>query len=171
MSSYQQLLPRLAAGDEINVEGPPIMYERIVVGTDGSKQALDAVRTAGQLAELAGAVVHAVAVSRPYSAQEMSRIQRELPAEFHELVNPQLDATDRLSEAKALLPASLEVMQHEMSGDPADGILAVAESVKADLIVVGARGISTVERFVRGSVSTRVAHHSPCDVLIVEHDD
>ncbi len=98
------------------------MYERIVVATDGSKRALDAVRTAGQLAELAGAVLHTVAVSRPYTANETTRIKRELPAEFHDLVDPQLDANGRLSEAKALVPASLEIVQHEMSGDPADSI-------------------------------------------------
>ena len=149
----------------------PIMYERIVVGTDGSKRALDAVRTAGELAGLATASVHVVAACQPYSSAELSRIQRELPEEYHDLVSPQLDARDRLGEATALLPSSLEITQHEMSGDPADSILAVAQSVKADLIVVGARGIGAVERFVRGSVSTKVAHHSTCDVLIVEHDD
>ena len=46
-----------------------------------------------------------------------------------------------------------------------------ADRVDADLIVVGARGLSALRRFVRGSVSTRVAHHSTRDVLIVEHDD
>ena len=147
------------------------MYECIVVGTDGSKRALDAVRTAGELAELATAAVHVVAASRPYSSDEITRIQASLPEEFHDLVSPHLDSQDRLTEAAAMLPASLDVELHEMSGDPADSILAVAESVTADLIVVGARGIGTVERFLRGSVSTKVAHHSPCDVLIVEHDD
>ena len=47
------------------------MYERIVVATDGSKRALDAVRTAGQLAELAGAVLLTVAVSRACSANAL----------------------------------------------------------------------------------------------------
>ena len=148
------------------------MYECIVVGTDGSKRAHDAVRVAGELAGFTpDSTIHVVAASRPFSSAEMSRIQRDLPAEFHDLVDPLLDARDRLSEAEALLPAALDVVRHEMSGDPADSILAVADSVNADLIVVGARGINAIERFVRGSVSTKVAHHSPCDVLIVEHDD
>lgn len=64
----------------------------------------------------------------------------------------------------------IEVDEHEVGGDAALGILDVAEKVGADLIVVGARGRGAVARFVRGSVSTRVAHHSPCDVLVVEHD-
>ncbi len=148
------------------------MYERIVVGTDGSKRALDAVRAAGRLAELSDtSTLHVVTACRVYSPSEMSRIKAGLPEEFHDLVSPHLDAEDRFSEAQAVLNSEVEMVTHEMRGDPADGILAIAESVKADLIVVGARGLSTVERFVRGSVSTKVAHHSPCDVLIVEHDD
>lgn len=169
MTAYRQILAGNTAGDEPNAEGPN-MYERIVVGTDGSTRALDAVRRAGELASIAGATVHLVAACRPYSNAEMTRIHQELPEEFHEMVSPRLDAVERLTEASSLLPASTNVVEHEMSGDPADSILAIAESVSADLIVVGARGISAVERFVRGSVSTKVAHHSPCDVLIVEHD-
>lgn len=148
------------------------MYERIIVGTDGSKRALDAVRTAGRLAELCGtSTLHVVTACRSYSAHDLARIQAALPEEFHDIVSPHLDAEDRFNEARAVLSPSITTETHEMNGDPADAILAIAESVKADLIVVGARGLGTVERFVRGSVSTKVAHHSPCDVLIVEHDE
>lgn len=62
-------------------------------------------------------------------------------------------------------------MSHRVPGDPATAILHVAEEVDTDLIVVGARGLGAVQRFLRGSVSTRVAHHAPCSALIVEHDD
>lgn len=147
------------------------MYQRILVGTDGSPRALDAVRVAGNLAELSGAnQLHVVAACRPLTSQEMAQVRHDLPEEFHDLLSPSLPAHDRIAEARAMLPTSLEVIPHEMNGDPADTILAVAEKVNADLIVVGARGLGTVERFVRGSVSTKVSHHSPCDVLIVEHD-
>ena len=148
------------------------MYERIVVATDGSKRALDAIRTAGRLAELCGlSELHVVTACRSYSAREMDRIHAELPEEFHDLVSPHIDALDRFNEADAVLNATITIIRHEVNDDPADGILKVAKSVDADLIVVGARGLGTVERFLRGSVSTKVAHHSPCDVLIVEHDD
>lgn len=148
------------------------MYERIVVGTDGSKRALDAVRTAGRLAQSCGIdEVHVVAACRVYSPYEIERIQAELPREYHDLVSPDIDARNRFAEAQAVLDPAVSMVTHEMTGDPADAILAVAESNQADLVVVGARGLGTVERFVRGSVSTKVAHHSPCDVLIVEHDD
>ena len=148
------------------------MYQRILVGTDGSPRALEAVRVAGNLAELTGAnTLHVVAACQPFTSHEMAQVQNDLPEEFHDLLSPYLQAHDRIEAAATMLPASIKVIPHELSGDAADGILAVAEAVKADLIVVGARGLGAVERFVRGSVSTKIAHHSPCDVLIVEHDD
>lgn len=148
------------------------MYQHIVVGTDGSKRALDAVRAAGRLVELTGATeLHVVTASEAYSDLEMSRIRAELPDEYRSLVSPHLEADSRFSEARSVLSPSVQVTTHEVSGDPADGILAVADEVDADLVVVGARGLGTVERFLRGSVSTKVAHHSHCDVLIVEHDN
>lgn len=147
------------------------MYARIVVGTDGSQRALDAVGAAGRLAALCGiAEVHVVAAARKFSSREMEQIRSTLPAEFHDSLSPQLDAKERLNEADAVLGAAVSMVPHERDGDPAEAILEVAESVGADLIVVGARGLGLVGRFLRGSVSTKVAHHSPCDVLIVEHD-
>ncbi len=148
------------------------MYQTIVVGTDGSERALDAVRRAGQVAKLSGAKsVHVVAAGEPLSNAETRRIEANLPSEFRDLVTPHLTAVGRFSEARALLASfGAEVIEHEIDGDAASAILDVATSVKADLVVVGARGLGALQRFVRGSVSTRVAHHSPCDVLIVEHD-
>lgn len=148
------------------------MYQCIVVGTDGSKRALDAVRTAGELAQLCGvSELHVVTASRSFTSVEMEHIQAELPPEFHDHVSPSLDAMDRFNEAASVLARSVSMVPHQSEGHPADSILRVAEEVGADLIVVGARGLGAVDRFLRGSVSTKVAHHSPCDVLIVEHDD
>ena len=52
-------------------------------------------------------------------------------------------------------------------GRPADEIMTVARQQKADLIVCGAKGLGAVGRFVMGSVSTKLAQHSPCSVLVV----
>lgn len=53
-------------------------------------------------------------------------------------------------------------------GDPADEILATAKAFEAELIVMGARSLAKVRRLVLGSVSTKVMHESPFDVLIVK---
>jgi nucleotide-binding universal stress UspA family protein len=47
-------------------------------------------------------------------------------------------------------------------------LLTVASELDADLIVVGSRGLTSPARFVLGSVAGSVAHHAPCDVLIVQ---
>jgi nucleotide-binding universal stress UspA family protein len=52
-------------------------------------------------------------------------------------------------------------------GDAADAILDVAEEQRADLIVVGNRGMTGAKRFLLGSVPNKVSHHAPCSVLIV----
>ena len=55
----------------------------------------------------------------------------------------------------------------EGTGDPADVIIEAAKERGADLVVVGTRGLNAAERLLLGSVSTKVVHHAPCDVLVV----
>src|SRR5206468_355278 len=57
---------------------------------------------------------------------------------------------------------------HVMPGDPSDALVDLAEQVGADLLVLGNRGMTGMKRFVLGSVPNKVAHHSPCSVLIVD---
>ncbi|MEL6890197.1 MAG: universal stress protein [Actinomycetota bacterium] len=147
------------------------MYERIVVGTDGSERANDAVRAAGEMARLCGVgEVHVVSASHPLSASELARIRNEIPDEFHDLVDPLLHANDHIRDADLALGPGVKAIGHPAIGDPAGSILSVATELDADLIVVGARGLSAIGRFLRGSVSTKVAHHSTSDVLVVEHE-
>jgi len=51
-------------------------------------------------------------------------------------------------------------------GEPADALLAIAEEIGADLVVVGNRGMTGVRRYLLGSVADRVAHHAHCSVHI-----
>lgn len=53
----------------------------------------------------------------------------------------------------------------EAYGDPGSAIVKAAED--GDLVVVGSRGLSRVERVLLGSVSTKVVQRAPCDVLVV----
>jgi nucleotide-binding universal stress UspA family protein len=69
--------------------------------------------------------------------------------------------------AKKLKAAGYGVKIVLRSGDPADEIVKVAKSLKADLLVAGAKGLSAVGRFLLGSVSTKLVRHSPCSILIV----
>ena len=57
--------------------------------------------------------------------------------------------------------------RYAREGDPADAILDVAEERKADLIIVGNKGMTGAKRFLLGSVPNKVSHHAPCSVLII----
>jgi len=52
-------------------------------------------------------------------------------------------------------------------GKPAEEIMKVASKHRADMIVMGAKGLGAIARFLLGSVSTRVVQHSSCSVLVV----
>jgi nucleotide-binding universal stress UspA family protein len=69
--------------------------------------------------------------------------------------------------ADRLVKAGFTVTEAPRLGRPADEIIAVAKQKQADLIVMGAKGLGAVGRFILGSVSTRVAQQSPCSVLVV----
>jgi len=60
----------------------------------------------------------------------------------------------------------IEATVVERHGDAATAILDEAETAGAELIVLGTRGLSTVERWLLGSVSSRVLHHARCSVLV-----
>jgi nucleotide-binding universal stress UspA family protein len=53
-------------------------------------------------------------------------------------------------------------------GDPGTAICEVAERDGFDTIIVGSRNLRGMKRLLLGSVSDRVAHHAPCDVLIAK---
>jgi nucleotide-binding universal stress UspA family protein len=57
---------------------------------------------------------------------------------------------------------------HCVAGDAADALIRVATDARADLIVVGNRGMAGARRFVLGSVPNTVSHHCPSSLLIVD---
>jgi nucleotide-binding universal stress UspA family protein len=76
---------------------------------------------------------------------------------------------DSLAEAQEVLAKSgIEARTAAPIGQAADEIVRTAKEAEADLIVLGARGLSPVKRLVLGSVSTKVLHEAPCDVLVVK---
>jgi nucleotide-binding universal stress UspA family protein len=61
----------------------------------------------------------------------------------------------------------IQVTRHARVGAASDVLVDVAEEEKADVIVVGNRGMTGAKRFLLGSVPNRVSHSAPCNVLIV----
>ena len=144
------------------------MFGSIVVGTDGSDTARQAVREAIELAKQVGASVHIVSAFEPVSNQRLREEQRQAPEDMQWMVNPREDVDATLREASEEVEgAGIKVETCAREGDPADAILDVAEERGADLIVVGNKGMTGAKRFLLGSVPNKVSHHAPCSVLIV----
>ena len=64
--------------------------------------------------------------------------------------------------------AKVDAITHPREGDPADAILDVAEENKADLVLVGNKGMTGAKRFLLGSVPNKISHHASCDVWIAK---
>jgi nucleotide-binding universal stress UspA family protein len=144
------------------------MFSSIVVGTDGSETAGKAVLQATELARQVGASVSLVSAYEPVSGNRLREEKREVPKDLEWMVNPREDVEATLKEAAEKLEgAGVKVDTYAREGDAADAILDVAEETKADLIVVGNKGMTGTKRFLLGSVPNKVSHHAPCSVLII----
>jgi nucleotide-binding universal stress UspA family protein len=144
------------------------MFSSIVVGTDGSDTATQAVRQAVDLAGAVGAKLELVSAYAPVSEQRLSEERRQAPEDLQWAINPREDVDATLeAAAEVARQAGVAVDVYPRQGDPADAILDVAEEQEADLIIVGNKGMTGAKRFLLGSVPNKVSHHAPCSVLII----
>ena len=144
------------------------MFTSIVIGTDGSETAKEAVRQASELAKALGSRLYLVSAYEPVPEGRLREERQEVPEDLQWMVNPREDVNATLEETgQQLQEEGLEVQIHAREGDPADAILDVAEEKGADLIVVGNKGMTGAKRFLLGSVPNKVSHHAPCSVMII----
>jgi nucleotide-binding universal stress UspA family protein len=144
------------------------MFGRIVVGTDGSDTAAEAVRQAAELAKTTGATLDIVSAYEPVPGDRLREESQEVPGDVAYAVGPREDVNQVLEgAARTAKGTGIEIQTHPREGEPADALLDVAEEVKADLIVVGNKGMTGAKRFLLGSVPNKVSHHAPCGVWIV----
>ena len=130
----------------------------IVVGYDGSETAKRALAKAGDLA--GGGSVSVVSVVSVHPGG----VHGAVPIDPDELS----ERNAELSEARAtLVERGLDPILLEGRGEPAEVIVEAAKSGAADLVIVGTRGMNAVQRTLLGSVSSKVVHDAPCDVLVV----
>ncbi len=150
----------------MKAEQPAASYKKILVGYDGSQNAKRALDRAVALASGTGAALRVVvAVSTILPVYGTSAPY--YPADYAEEVTK--EGKKSLDEAIAKAKQSAQKASGAvMDGHPAQMILESADKEGCDLIVMGRRGISGVERFLLGSVSSSVVNHSKCDVLVVK---
>jgi nucleotide-binding universal stress UspA family protein len=141
------------------------MYKTLVVGTDGSPTADEAVEAAADLARSLGAALHIVTAFRTPrpgmgAASGVALVDSGLGQALAEEAAVAVGeaAIDKFGEG-------LVAEAHGAQGSPDDVILSTALEVGADLIVVGSKGM---QRRYLGSVPNSVAHGAHCAVLVVK---
>ena len=109
------------------------MFASIVVGTDGSETAHEAVRQAVALARQLGARLDIVSAYEPVPAGRLREEAEQVPDDLQWIVNPRedVDATLRAA-AEESQAAGVPTETYARQGDPADAILDVAEERGAD---------------------------------------
>jgi nucleotide-binding universal stress UspA family protein len=154
LGSVSQQVTLHAPCSVLVIKHPPRPIRRIMLAVDGSKSSDRALQF--MLREL-----------RPPKRQgiEVTVLHILPPFAYSQAALAGLALAHRY--AKKLKAAGYGVKIMPRSGDPADEIVKVAKTVKADLLVAGAKGLSAAGRFLLGSVSTKLVRHSPCSILIV----
>jgi nucleotide-binding universal stress UspA family protein len=131
--------------------------EPIVVGTDGTKNAERAVDRAGAIARAFGETVHVVSAYSDDRTPLVGAGRQSDRAHAQQHV-------DRAQER--LAKQGVESEAHLSNREAGRALVAIADEQRAQMIVVGNRGMTGPKR-VLGSVPNHVAHHAHCDVVIV----
>jgi nucleotide-binding universal stress UspA family protein len=139
------------------------MFEKILLGVDGSEHGLRAAKVAGDLARSLQAqrlrIVVAYDAIPPFLGEP--NLQRAIDARLIQ-ANAVLEAA-----VQAVGDVSAEIHTELIEGSAAEAIIEVANTRESDLIVMGSRGLGRITGAVLGSTSQKVVAYAPCPVLIV----
>ena len=146
------------------------MADVIVVGTDGSDTAKQAVAEAVRLAKALDAEVHVVSAFEPLRGARVTGAPEGAAKVWAPLPDDQVEAILSQTAAGVRL-ADVKVSTHAIRDDPADALIQVADQVGATMIVVGSKGMHGARRLALGNVPNKVSHRARCSVLIVATGD
>jgi len=141
------------------------VYERVIVGSDGTEPSLYAVNRAHAVAAEADShvlVVSAYNPSSPPTDPVPVGARRELYGKEAALRALHLAVKYLTSDRVRSVDTKM------VAADPAEALLDAAGSDPKSLIVVGNRGLGAIEGHELGSVPAEVVHRAQCDVLIVQ---
>jgi nucleotide-binding universal stress UspA family protein len=142
----------------------------IVVGTDFSPTASLALERAKEMAREHGArmvLAHAITL-QPFAAggPELGTLPRDFEHQVREASMKRLEDL-----AEEIRGDGIEVEAKVRSGLPATTVIAVAQEVEAELMVIGTRGLSGFKHLILGSAAEEIIRHAPCPVLTVHPGD
>ncbi|MEM1888590.1 MAG: universal stress protein [Pyrobaculum sp.] len=127
------------------------MYRKILIAYDGSDHAKKAIQHAVALAKAFDSALYVITIATDPSQVSIERARRIV------------DEAARQISSMGVSVAETEVR----SGSPPTEILNYAEEREVDLIVMGSRGLSAIQRLVLGSVSQTVVSRARVPVLVV----
>lgn len=144
-------------------------YQHILVPVDDSPISYAAIDHALELAKLCQAevtILSVVAVD-PYVGVDFYKVAPSITEHF---MDAEANAKAQLHDiALSFDRENIEVNSKIFHGNPADGIIHVADEVGADLIIMGSHGRTGVKKLVLGSVAQSVLSQSPIPVMVIKH--
>ncbi|MBX9879903.1 MAG: universal stress protein [Candidatus Obscuribacterales bacterium] len=148
---------------------PPEKISKVVIGVDGSHQSQTALKEAVKLFKLKE---HGAEITLIHVVSVADVLKMVSPVEYIGIVenNMLMEGETFLANAKQMLAEQGidKVYCVLKEGDPATEILNLTKSLPADLVVIGAQGRNAVQHFLLGSVSHRIAMHSPVTTAVVK---
>jgi nucleotide-binding universal stress UspA family protein len=146
-----------------------IFPTKILLATDGSREASLAVTTAADLAKSTGSELHIVHVGEMPLVYHPERHGYRAEYEEHEREAQQLleAELERIKEADATLLVHSHLRMGRANARADEEIVELAQSIDAGMIVMGSRGQGRLRRALLGSVSESVVRHAHCPVVIV----
>lgn len=143
-------------------------YQTIMVGTDGSDSSLRAVDKAAGLAADAAAKLVIVCAYHAADSREVASAEDALGDEAYQVVgSAPAEDTLRTAAEHAAAAGAKDVVTNAISGDPVKSLVRSVDEHRADLLVVGNRGLNSLAGRILGSVPSDVSRQAHCDVLIV----
>jgi nucleotide-binding universal stress UspA family protein len=154
---------------------PNAMIDRILVATDASAASSRALEMAAQLAEQYKAdliIIHVIRdMQIPFDIKEIPELESDTIESFatarEEIMRKVAESVLRDAKQKAEKAGASNVQTTIGTGDPATSILDVASRRKADMIVIGTRGLGKIKGQILGSVSRKVTNNAETSCLIV----
>src|SRR3990172_7927335 len=134
--------------------------KKILIAHDGSKSSEKALKKACEVAEKFGSSVTVISVVPELYLTELMEMDRVRILET--LTEEAKKTMDRIRTKTAGFKSLRTIIKQ---GNPAEEILETAKKIKADLIVTGSHGRHGAQKFLLGSVSSKIAEHATCTVL------
>jgi nucleotide-binding universal stress UspA family protein len=145
-----------------------LLSRKMLLATDGSEEAELATRAAVELAEGTGSELHVVYVEPlPDFMKKNDAGTPGYDRELYEKIEKEARETLRKFVWRVKVARGTVTKAHLRMGAVAEEIMALADELEVDLIIVGSRGRRGIRRALAGSVSESVFRHAHCPVMVV----